>query len=76
MYKAIVKFADRQDGGRVYQIGDTFPRSGLEVSEDRFEELATAQNVRGFPLIEKIIEEEQKPVEKPKRGRRKVKADA
>ncbi|GAB5756699.1 hypothetical protein JMUB7519_28020 [Staphylococcus aureus] len=40
MYKVIERFEDAQDNGHEYQVGDTYPRDGLEVSEERFTELS------------------------------------
>ena len=64
MYKVISDFADLQDNRHVYKTGDTFPRGGVTVSEERFAELSSDKNKRGFPLIKKV-EEEKKPVEAP-----------
>lgn len=84
MYKAIESFIDLQDGNRAYKPGDVFPREGLNVSESRLADLASASNRRGRPVIELIIdmpepkepiEEPIEEVEKPKRGRRKKNAD-
>ena len=75
MYKVIKYFTDLQDNGYAYNTGDTFPREGLEVSEERFAELASSNNKRRKPLIEEIPEEtaEAEPEEKPrkKKGRGK-----
>lgn len=64
MYKCIVRFKDLQDNSYVYNVGDAFPRVGLEVSDERIAELASDKNKRGVPLIEKEI----------KRGRPKKQA--
>ncbi len=58
MHKVIKDFADLQDKGYVYRAGDKFPREGFEVSDERIEELATAKNRRGIPLIEVVDEPE------------------
>lgn len=75
MYKVIKYFTDLQDNGYAYNTGDTYPREGLEVSEERFAELASSNNKRRKPLIEEIPEEtaEAEPEEKPrkKKGRGK-----
>jgi hypothetical protein len=75
MYKVIKYFTDLQDNGYAYNTGDIFPREGLEVSEERFAELASSKNKRRKPLIEEIPEEtaEAEPEEKPrkKKGRGK-----
>lgn len=51
MYKVIESFADLHDDNHVYQVGDVFPREGVEVSEDRIRELATSANKLHMPLI-------------------------
>ena len=75
MYKVIEYFTDLQDNGYAYNTGDTYPREGLEVSEERFAELASSKNKRRKPLIEEIPEDtaEAEPEEKPrkKKGRGK-----
>ena len=48
MYKVIKKFHDLQDAretknGKVYHeynVGDVFPRKGMDASDDRIQELA------------------------------------
>lgn len=89
MYKVIKRFHDLQDvtktnGGEVYHeynVGDTFPRKGKEVSEERIAELAGSNNRQGVPLIELVrdaAEQEtgsEPPVTQPKKkaGRKSVK---
>ena len=51
MYKALVRFADLQDGGHIYEAGSEFPRLGFVVSQERIEELAGSDNRMGYPLI-------------------------
>lgn len=53
-YKVIKSFTDLQDNNFPYKEGDAFPRKGLDVSPGRINELATAENRRGEPLIEKV----------------------
>lgn len=62
MYKVIKFFTDLQDGNHPYEVGDTFPRKGAEVSEDRLAELSSCDNLQGKPLIEKVAEK--KPAKK------------
>ena len=52
MYKVIKFFADLQDNNHPYNVGDAFPRKGLEVTEERLAELAGSDNKQGVPLIE------------------------
>lgn len=77
-YTVIKFFTDLQDGRHAYNVGDTFPRDGLVVSKERFEELAGSKNKQGQPLIKAVeIEGEEEPKQKrsTRRGRRK-KSDA
>ncbi len=61
MYKVIKFFMDLQDKKHAYNVGDEYPRKGLEVSAERIAELAGKENKQGVPLIEKV--EEAAPVE-------------
>lgn len=54
MYKTLIYFEDLQDESHAYNPGDEFPREGLEVSEERLEELSTDKNRRKKPLIKKV----------------------
>lgn len=55
--KYVVKrdFADLQDNGHVYRVGDAYPRSGVDASDDRINELSSGSNKIGVPLIEAVI---------------------
>lgn len=64
MYKVIHYFTDLQDNRHPYNAGDTFPRAGLEVTEDRLAELSGSDNKQGKPLIAKV--EEKTDLEKMK----------
>jgi len=79
MYKVLMNFADLQDNDYRYHAGDTYPRKGIDVTPERIDELLTDKNRRHKPMIEEIKETkpepkvvaEEKPVETPKRGRKK-----
>lgn len=82
MYKVLKAFTDLKDGNHVYLAGDAFPRKGVEASDERIAELASADNKRGEPLIKAVknakIRAESKDngkveqlSEKPKRTRKK-----
>ena len=62
MYKAIRYFTDLKDGSYPYHPGDEFPREGLQVSEERIQDLLTGNNRRGIPVIEKVEEPTEKEV--------------
>lgn len=64
----IERFADLQDGNRVYEAGDTYPRPGFDVSDERLAELAGSDNRIGKPLIKAVgepdaVERAETPVE-------------
>lgn len=54
MYIVCKTFADLQDNNFLYDIGDEYPRSGLEVSPERIAELAGSNNLQGMPLIKAV----------------------
>lgn len=56
MYEVIEYFEDLQDSNHPYCVGDIFPRSGLVVSKERFEELSSTNNRRGIKLIQRAKE--------------------
>ena len=64
MYKVIKHFVDLQDNLYPYEAGDLFPRDGMEVSEDRFAELAGKDNKQGEPLIQYVEEAPKKATAK------------
>lgn len=61
MYKVIAYFEDLQDDRHAYNVGDEYPRKGVEATDERIEELATTQNRRKIPLIKKVEEKQKKP---------------
>ena len=61
MYKVIEYFEDLQDGMHAYNVGDEYPRNGVETTDERIKELATSQNRRKIPLIKKVEEKQKKP---------------
>lgn len=65
MYKVIEFFTDLHDDDHPYEVGDPFPREGVEVTEKRIKELCGSDNKRHMPLIEEVVEE------KPKKGKKK-----
>lgn len=85
-YRVIKAFADLQDGGHRYKVGDAYPREGAIVLERRLESLLSANNRQRTPLIAETEVEtevvETEPVEiaeevpeteveaKPKRGKK------
>lgn len=70
MYKVIYKFADKLDKNYVYEVGDIYPREGVDVADERLAELSSCKNAIGKPVIEKIMEKPVKTEEKPKAKRK------
>ena len=68
MYRVIKHFVDLQDNNYKYDVGDTYPRKGLNVLQSRINELASDKNLQKTPLIEEISEkvEESKKEKKSK----------
>jgi hypothetical protein len=82
MFKVICRFADLQDNNHVYEVGDEYPRAGLEVADVRIAELAGSDNAIGCPLIEAVGDVEAfdnimpKPTaEKPKQTKKAKKSN-
>lgn len=76
MYKVIKLFADLHDKNHVYNIGDTFPRKGITVTESRIAELAGSNNKQGVPLIKKVEEEPAESQEEEKSVAKKTRKKA
>ena len=66
MYRVIKHFVDLQDNNHKYDVGDTYPRKGLNVLQSRINELASDKNKQKTPLIEESPE----VVEEPKKGKK------
>lgn len=64
MFKVIKFFTDLQDNNFPYDVGEPFPRKGLEVTEERIAELAGSNNLQKQPLIEEVAEPAKKPAKK------------
>lgn len=77
-YKVVKDFKDLKDNDHVYKTGDSFPRFGVNVGNERIEELSTKNNKRGEVLIVAVVDDkkeetavvEWKAPEKKKKGRR------
>lgn len=64
MYTVIEAFPDALDKCYNYKVGDTYPREGVEPTEERIAELLGDANARKRPLIAEVKEE--KPTAKKK----------
>jgi hypothetical protein len=60
MFKVIKYFTDLQDKNYAYNVGDTFPRRGVKVTDARIKELSGKQNKQGVPLIKEVKQTKKK----------------
>lgn len=60
MWKVVKYFTDLQDDGYAYNVGDTYPRKGLNPSEERVAELSGSNNKQGVPLIKEVKQQRKK----------------
>lgn len=65
MYKVIRYFTDLQDNNYPYNEGDIFPRDGLTVSKERYNELSGSHNKQKTPLIKKVKDDFSKSINSP-----------
>ena len=72
MYRVIKAFVDLQDNNYKYDVGDTYPRKGLNVLQSRINELASNKNLQKTPLIEEIPEKVEEPKKEKKKSVEKV----
>ena len=63
-YKVIKLFTDLHDNDYLYNVGDTFPRKGISVTEERIAELSGSVNKQHTPLIEKVEPKRKKASDK------------
>lgn len=65
-YEVVRFFIDLCDNNHTYNVGDTFPRNGMVVSNERIKELSGPNNRQKVPLIKEITPavEEVKPKRK------------
>lgn len=56
MYKVIRDFRDSRDSGHTYTSGDTYPREGVVVQEERITVLLSDMNDMGEPVIAEVSE--------------------
>lgn len=82
MFIVINAFLDLKDNEHLYEVGDAYPREGIEPSEERIKELLGSDNLQGQPMIKAVKtvpadkeSEESEPsedaTEEPKKGEEK-----
>lgn len=81
-FLVIAPFVDLEDGHHIYRKGDIYPRSGLNVSDERIMQLLSTQNKAHKSFLERVAEQTNEEnsvvetktvetVEQPKKRRRK-----
>ena len=77
IYKVLKTFADLQDNKHLYRPGDSFPRPGVSVSDERIKELSSNNNLMREILIEKVEEnnDEDMPIPKKPVRKKSIKVD-
>nr|DAH91299.1 MAG TPA: hypothetical protein [Caudoviricetes sp.] len=65
MFIVINAFLDLKDNEHLYEVGDAYPREGIEPSEERIKELLGSDNLQGQPVIKavKTVPADKKPEE-------------
>lgn len=58
-YQVISKFTDATDNKRLYEVGQTFPRDGIEVSDERINYLLNKNGDFKRPFIKFVDEPEE-----------------
>lgn len=54
MFIVINAFLDLKDNEHLYEVGDAYPRDGIEPSEERIKELLGSDNLQGQPMIKAV----------------------
>lgn len=67
MYKVKEDFVDLKDGCYLYKAGDTYPRKGANIPDERIAELAGSDNIRRKPVIEKVAAPRKNPASRAKK---------
>ena len=54
MFIVVNAFLDLKDNEHLYEVGDAYPRDGIEPSEERIKELLGSDNLQGQPMIKAV----------------------
>ena len=69
-YRVVKNFTDLQDQNHFYEVGDIYPRDGVNVSDSRIQELSGTKN-RQHTILIKAEEEPAQETVKATRKRKK-----
>lgn len=71
MYKVILAFPERHDGGHAYAVGSIYPRAGFTPPEGRIKELLDGTNRAGKVYLEEVSEAAPEATETAPKARKK-----
>lgn len=55
-HKVVRRFQDLKHDGHIYEVGDTYPKTGEKATKARLEELSTEKNKYNQIYIEEVKE--------------------
>lgn len=53
-YKVVTSFFDKEDNKRLYEVGQSYPRTGFKPSEERIKLLSTVDNDEKTIFIKEV----------------------
>ncbi len=56
MYKVVRRFRDLKHDNHIYEVGDSYPKTGEKATKARLEELSTTKNKYKQIYIEEVKE--------------------
>lgn len=54
-YKVVTSFFDKEDNKRLYEVGQTYPRTGFKPSDERIKLLSTVKNEQKTIFIKEAV---------------------
>jgi hypothetical protein len=60
-YKVVTSFFDREDNKRLYEVGQSYPRTGFKPSEERIKLLSTVDNDEKAIFIKEVKKKKSEP---------------
>ncbi|KAA0565337.1 hypothetical protein F0342_06935 [Bacillus sp. CH30_1T] len=60
-YKVVTSFFDKEDNKRLYEVGQSYPRTGFEPSEERIKLLSTVDNDEKTIFIKEVKKKKSEP---------------
>lgn len=54
-YKVVSSFFDKEDNNRLYEVGQSYPRTGYKPSKERIDMLSTNKNSESTIFIKEVV---------------------